>query len=121
MSEVLICKNCRSTWRGDRVRDFKCPECKNQLIPLRVSLDAWNNYNRAQKEKIKEIFFQDDEKNAISLDSNFMMESHLSNINRNIQTIKNIIVFFTVLWGISVFIAILTFGSFVRLMNNMLR
>jgi hypothetical protein len=121
MSEVLICKYCRSTWRGDRVRDFKCPECKNQLMPLQVSLGAWNNYNRAQKEKIKESFFQDDQKNAISLNSNFMMESYLSSINKNIQTIKNIIVFFTVLWGISVFIAILTFGSFARLMNNMLR
>jgi hypothetical protein len=117
MSEVLICKNCRSTWRGDRVRDFRCPECKNQLMSLQVSLDVWNNYNRAQKEKIKESFFQDEEKNAISLDSNFMMESYLSNINKNIQTIKNIIVFFTVIWGISVFIAILAFGSFVRFIN----
>jgi hypothetical protein len=90
-------------------------------MPLQVSLDVWNNYNRAQKEKIKESLFQDEEKNAISLDSNFMMESYLSNINKNIQTIKNIIVFFTVIWGISVFIAILAFGSFVRFMNNMLR
>ena len=121
MGEVLICKNCRSTWRGDRVRDFKCPECKNQLMPLQVSLDTWNNYDRAQKEKIKESFIQDDEKNVVNFGPNFMMESYLSNINKNIQTIKNITVFFTVLWGISVFITILTFGNFVRFINNMLR
>jgi hypothetical protein len=121
MSEVLICKNCRSTWRGDRVRDFKCPECKNQLMPLQVTLDAWNSYNRVQREKIKESFFQDDEKNVISLDPNLLMESYLSNINKNIQTMKNIAVFFTVFWGISVFITILTFGSLVRFINNVLR
>lgn len=121
MSEVLICKNCRSTWRGDRVRDFRCPECENQLMLLQVSLDVWNNYNRAQKEKIKESFFQNDVNNAISLDSNFMMESYLGNIDKNIQTIKNTIVFFTVLWGISVCITVLAFGSFVRFINNVLR
>jgi hypothetical protein len=42
-----------------------------------------------KRKKSKESFFQEDEKNVISLDPNFMMESYLSNINKNIQTIKN--------------------------------
>lgn len=121
MNEVLICKSCKLTWRADRVGDLRCPECKNQLIPLQVSFDAWSSYSRAQKEKIKENFFLNNENTAISLDSNYMIESHLSNINKNVRTMKNIIVFFTVLWGISVFITILAFGSFVNLLNNILR
>lgn len=121
MSEVLICKSCKSTWRGERVKDLKCPECKSELKPLQVSLEEWNSYDRVQKESVKQSFLQDIDKSISDLSPNYVMESYLSNINKNIQTIRNIMVFFTVLWGISVFIFILTLGSFARFFNNMLR
>ena len=110
MSEILICKNCKSTFGGDRQTTVNCPDCNNSLLPLQISTDVWRSYSQEQKESIKDKFLDDLKKNEGSLSPYHVMESYMRNMDKNIQTIKSIIIFFTVLWGIFILIAIFSLG-----------
>jgi hypothetical protein len=110
MSEILICKNCKSAFGGDRQSTVKCPDCKESLLPLQISTDDWRSFSNEQKESIKEKFLDDLKKSEGSLSPYHIMESYMKNMDKNIQTIKNIMVFFTVILGIIILIFILSIG-----------
>ena len=110
MSEILICKSCKSTWGGDRETTVDCPDCNNSLLPLQISTDVWRSYSQEQKDSIKDKFLDDLKKSEDSLSPYHIMESYMRNMDKNIQTIKSILVFFTVLWGIFILIAIFSLG-----------
>jgi hypothetical protein len=110
MNEILICKSCKSTWGGDRQKTVNCPDCKECLLPLQISTDVWRSYSQEQKDSIKVKFLDDLKKSEGSLSPYHIMESYMRNMDKNIQKIKSIMVFFTVLWGISVLLLILSLG-----------
>jgi hypothetical protein len=110
MNEILICKSCKSTWGGDRETTINCPDCNNSLLPLQISTDVWRSYSQEQKDSIKDKFLDDLKKSEGSLSPYHVMESYMRNMDKNVQTIKSIMVFFTVLWGIFILIAIFSLG-----------
>lgn len=110
VSEILICKNCKSAFGGERQTTVHCPDCRESLLPLQISTEQWRSYSHEQKESIRETFFDNLKKNEDSLSPYHVMESYMRNMDQNIQTIKSIMVFFTALWGILVIIFILSLG-----------
>lgn len=108
MNEILICKDCKSTWGSDRKTTVNCPECNGGLLPMKIPTVEWRSFNQEKKDAIKEKFINDLKKNEENISPYYIMETYLRNIDQNIKTIKNILVFFTILWGILIVIAFLS-------------
>jgi hypothetical protein len=106
MSEIFLCKKCHNTWGGEKNNTSTCPECRGELVSLGISTDIWRQYSLEQREFTKEGFIRNFKSSSNKSNPYDSIESSLRNIDRNIQTIRNIIVMFSSLWILMIVLGI---------------
>ena len=101
MKEIYICPNCLATFNGDAKDNEICPDCGERLVFLHIQKEDWDLLSDEHKTELKK-------KNSVS--RIVTMEARVTAIAKDIQTIRNILIFFTVLWVLSFLVSLISLG-----------
>ncbi len=107
MEYMYLCPKCKEVYSQENdepIKNLKCPECDNSLLYTGFTSGKWNTKTQSEREKIKYDLISDVEGSF-----NVQVQSAVQDIRSSIRTIKNILVFFTVLWVIGMVILLIKF------------
>lgn len=119
MRYLYVCPSCQKAFSDESAAPLTikaCPNCNNRLVYANCTKEEWDEKTQEEKQELKlkyagkavELAQQ-----ASAPDSSGYLQgndrlsaSHLESIDRNIASIKNMMIFFTVLVIIRILIAL---------------
>ena len=109
MRYIYVCPSCQKAFSDESdypLSEKPCPNCAAKLIYANCIKEDWDLKTDAEKATLKksfsgkspEIAQQPSEQNTVSYsDYNHMLSAkHLENMDQNIQSIKSMMIFFTI-------------------------
>ncbi len=101
MKEILTCGNCLATFSGDAKDKGICPDCGEKLVSLHIQKEEWDLLSDEEKTELKK-------RNKVVREVS--MEARVTTMEQDIHMIRNILIFFTVLWVLSFFVSLMSLG-----------
>jgi len=108
MRYVYVCPKCRGIYSNESTSPNeaqKCPDCNDGLYYLKCIKSEWDQ--KSSSEKTVQIDSTIAEKIHGAADTSFIVQEKLEKIEDHLSVIKNILIFFTVLWVLGVIIIVI--------------
>lgn len=119
MRYLYVCPSCQKAFSDESAAPLTikaCPNCGNRLVYANCTKEEWDLKTQEEKQELKltyagkavELSQQASAPGAsgYSQGNDTINASHLENIDRNIASIKNMMIFFTILVIIRILIAL---------------
>jgi DNA-directed RNA polymerase subunit RPC12/RpoP len=121
MRYLYICPTCKKAYSAESDRPdtiHECLVCNSRLIYANCSKDEWDKKTEEDKKVIKETVLQEQAKVEMSTEGQLLY--YMKNLDKNVSTIKSILVFFTVLFVICAVITLILAAKSAALYNDLM-
>jgi len=109
MRYLYVCPSCQKAFSDESAAPLtikSCPNCGNRLVYANCTKEEWDKKTQEEKQELKLIYAGKTVElsqqasapgaSGYSQGNDTINASHLENIDRNIASIKNMMIFFTV-------------------------
>lgn len=119
MRYLYVCPSCQKAFSDESAAPLSakvCPNCHNRLVYANCTKEEWDQKTQEEKQELKlkyagkavELAQQaaTQDVSGYSQGNDMLNTSHLESIDRNIASIKNMMIFFTVLVIIRILVSL---------------
>lgn len=117
MDQMLLCPNCKEIDNGDDKHTWNCSDCKVPLISLGFTKEEWSKMTNDQRYAARENALKGITAMRQESPSNLaeQPEEPIVVLQRDIHTIKNILVFYLI---VSIIGAVVIVASILPILNR---
>ena len=108
MRYLYVCPTCRKAYSAEGERPelvHECLVCNSRLIYTNLNKDEWDMKTEEEKTAIKESVLQSHTEAEMSTEGQLL--HCMKNLDKNVATIKNILVFFTIVFIVCAIITLI--------------
>ncbi len=113
MRFLYVCPKCRKIFSAESEIPSKtqeCFACETKLIYSGYTKDEWDRKTTEEKAEIKETILKQFVESEVSIEVQVL--KLIENMDKNIGTVKNILVFFTILFVIGAIYMFIMFSKY---------
>ena len=121
MRYLYVCPTCKKAYSAESDRPdtiHECLVCNSRLIYANCNKDEWDQKTEEEKKVIKETILQELVKEEMSTEGQLL--HCMRNLDKNVSTIKNILVFFTIMFVICAVITLILAAKSAALYNDLM-
>lgn len=111
MKQMLTCPNCKAIYSADEGYALDCSDCKIPLVPIGITKEQWSKMNSDEKHAARTEALERQGETPIAPQAE---ASPLEEMQKDISTIKNILVFYLVISIIGAIIILTTIAPLFR-------